>query len=95
MTQLDSALRMMSRSIRVRVDLGTLLEAALAGVKRVLTNHPGEIGVSIEIHRPAEFAALEVGGGQAAGQAHGRAGHAPRSRDRTGDGPAVALRLKR
>ncbi len=58
MTQLDSALRMMSRSIRVRVDLGTLPEAALAGVKRVLSNHPGEIGVSIEIHRPAEFAAL-------------------------------------
>ena len=58
LTQLDSALRMMSRSIRVRVDLGILPEAVLAGVKRVLSNHPGETSVSIEIHRPAEFAAL-------------------------------------
>ena len=58
MTQLDSALRMMSRSIRVHVDLGMLPETVLGGVKRVLTNHPGEIGVSIEINRPGEFAAL-------------------------------------
>ncbi|MEO8502170.1 MAG: OB-fold nucleic acid binding domain-containing protein, partial [Vicinamibacteria bacterium] len=58
MTQLDSALRMMTRSIRVRVDLGVLPETALAGVKRVLSNHPGEISVTIELHRPSEFAAL-------------------------------------
>ena len=58
LTQLDSALRMMARSIRVRVDLGLLPETALAGVKRVLSNHPGEVAVSIEVHRPAEFVAL-------------------------------------
>jgi DNA polymerase-3 subunit alpha len=58
LTQLDSALRMMTRSIRVRVDLAVLSETVLAGVKRVLSNHPGEIGVSIEILRPAEFVAL-------------------------------------
>jgi hypothetical protein len=49
---------MMSRSIRVHVDLGALPEAALAGVKRILSNHPGEVGVTLELHRPAEFAAL-------------------------------------
>jgi len=58
LTQLDSAMRMMSRSIRVHVDLGILPETVLAGVKRVLSNHPGETGVSVEIHRPGEFAAL-------------------------------------
>jgi DNA polymerase-3 subunit alpha len=58
MTQLDSAMRMMARSIRVSVDLGILPETALAGVKRVLSNHPGETAVSIEVHRPAEFVAL-------------------------------------
>jgi DNA polymerase-3 subunit alpha len=58
LTQLDSALRMMARSIRIRVDLGVLPETVLAGIKRVLSNHPGEIAVSVEIHRPAEFMAL-------------------------------------
>ena len=58
MTQLDSALRMMARSIRVRVDLGLLPETVMTAVKRVLTNHPGETAVSIEVHRPAEFVAL-------------------------------------
>ncbi len=55
---LDSTLRMMAKSIRVRVDLGVLPETALASIKRVLSNHPGETAVSIEVHRPAEFAAL-------------------------------------
>jgi DNA polymerase III alpha subunit len=58
MTQLDSALRMMARSIRINVDLGVLPESALHGVKRVLGNYPGETAVSVEIHRPAEFVAL-------------------------------------
>ena len=58
LTQLDSALRMMARSIRVRVDLALLPETVLAAIKRVLTNHPGEIAVSVEIHRPGEFVAL-------------------------------------
>jgi DNA polymerase-3 subunit alpha len=58
LTQLDSALRMMTRSIRLRVDLGVLEEAVLVAVKRVLSSHPGEVAVSIEIHRPGEFAAL-------------------------------------
>lgn len=58
LTQLDSALRMMARSIRVRVDMASLPDTALAGLKRVFTNHPGEIAVSLEIHRPGEFVAL-------------------------------------
>jgi DNA polymerase-3 subunit alpha len=55
---LDSTLRMMAKSIRIRVDLGVLPETAFASIKRVLSNHPGETAVSIEVHRPAEFAAL-------------------------------------
>ena len=55
---LDSALRMMARSIRVRVDMGSLPETVLPGIKRVLSNHPGEIGVSLELVKPAEFMTL-------------------------------------
>jgi DNA polymerase III subunit alpha len=55
---LDGALRMMARSIRVRVDLGSLPETVLPGIKRVLSNHPGEAAVSLEVVRPAEFVAL-------------------------------------
>ncbi len=58
LTQLDSALRMMARSIRVRVDTASLPDTALAGLKRVFINHPGEIAVSLEIHRPGDFVAL-------------------------------------
>jgi hypothetical protein len=42
----------------VRVDLATLPEDVMKGIKRVLSNHPGEVAVSIELLRPAEFAAL-------------------------------------
>ncbi len=58
LSPLDSTLRMLARSICVRVDLGLLPETVMAGIKRVLSNHPGEIAVSLEVHRPAEFAAL-------------------------------------
>jgi DNA polymerase-3 subunit alpha len=58
LSPLDSTLRMLARSICVRVDLGLLPETVMAGIKRVLSNHPGETAVSLEVHRPAEFAAL-------------------------------------
>ncbi len=55
---LDLTLRMMARSIRVHVDLGLLPETVLLGIKRVLSIHPGEIAVFIEVHRPTEFVAV-------------------------------------
>ena len=58
LTPLDSALRMLARSIRVRIDVASAAETALAAVKRVLTSFPGEVGVTLEIVRPGEFAAL-------------------------------------
>ncbi|MEO5763621.1 MAG: OB-fold nucleic acid binding domain-containing protein, partial [Vicinamibacteria bacterium] len=58
LAQLDSALRMMAKSIRIHVDLGVWPESVLAAIKRTLASHPGQTAVSLEIHRPAEFVAL-------------------------------------